>query len=241
VEYPTVLVIGHRGAAGNVAENTVGSISYALSAGADGIEFDVRMLENRFIVLHDETLERTTDGHGPYKAMNLPALRRLTANNGEAIPFLEEILALVAHRTLVNIEIKESGIAPEVVLAVNAFLPKLPNWHGRMVYSSFDQQTTTELAARVGDKQLGILCDTDYDAALAQAQQLDAYSLHLPIELVNPDTVQQAHDCALQVYVYTVNHPSDLEHCANCAVDGVFTDYPSRALRFTQQRVNLAR
>lgn len=233
-----MLVIGHRGAAGNVAENTAGSISYALAAGADGIEFDVRMLENRFIVLHDETLERTTDGHGPYKAMSLSALRRLKANNGEAIPFLEEILALVAQCALVNIEIKEPGIAPDVVRAVNAFLPKLPTWHGNLVYSSFDLQTTTELAARVADKQLGILCDTDYDAALAHAQRLDAYSLHLPIELVTLDTVQQAHDCALQVYVYTVNKPPELEHCANCAVDGVFTDYPSQALQFRQQRVN---
>ncbi|MGR8921301.1 MAG: glycerophosphodiester phosphodiesterase [Gammaproteobacteria bacterium] len=227
-----MLAIGHRGAAGHVAENTVGSVRHAIASGADGVEFDVRRLHGRLLCLHDDTLDRTTNGSGPLAAQDLVALRRLRAANGEPVPFIEEMLAAAASLALVNVEIKDADIADSVVAAVDAFLAGPHARPGRIVLSSFDQTTTRALAT--SRYALGVLVEDRVDAGLELAQALDAFSLHLPLEHTSAAAVDAAHAAGLEVYVYTVNERPDIAFCAACGVDGVFSDYPERVLDYNR-------
>src|SRR6476646_6451219 len=90
------LIIGHRGAAGLEPENTLRSFTRALRIGVDAIELDVYCVDGKLVVIHDDTLERTTNGRGDVMAMSYDALRRLDAGSGERIPTLDEVLDLVA-------------------------------------------------------------------------------------------------------------------------------------------------
>jgi glycerophosphoryl diester phosphodiesterase len=232
-------VIGHRGAAGHVAENTVGGMRYALELGVDGVEFDVRLIEQRLIVLHDDTLERTTNGQGSYKSMPLGSLRQLQTASGEPIPFLEEVLAVVDSCAVINIEVKEPGIAREVLAAVEDYMSSRALHEDNFLLSSFDFATTTELAALRQNKRLGMLFEGDYAVALARAVELEAYSIHLAMRTVDRATVELAHARQLQVYVYTVNEPHDIATCAACGVDAVFSDYPERVVAHNRRLIGL--
>jgi len=232
-----VLVLGHRGAAGHVDENTVASMRHALACGVDGIEFDVRLLDGALIVLHDATLDRTTDGRGHYKALNLAALRRLRTPAGERVPLLAEILDIIVGAGVVNVEVKEAGIADQVVTALDAYYLRRPADQARVLLSSFDRATTAALARRRGTMQIGVLYDGEsFDAALARAVDIDAHSLHLPLADVNPGRIEAVHARDLKAYVYTVNLLPDITHCHACNVDGVFSDFPDRVLAFLRAR-----
>ncbi|MEX2482519.1 MAG: glycerophosphodiester phosphodiesterase family protein [Gammaproteobacteria bacterium] len=224
-----MLVIGHRGAAGHVDENTVASIRHAVACGVDGIEFDVRLLDGALILLHDATLERTTDGRGSYKDLDLTALRRLRTRQGHPVPLLAEALEVVADLCLVNVEVKEAGIADEVVTALDAWYRGRAADQARVLLSSFDRRTTAALAKRRGRMRIGILYDDEpFEAALRRAVDLEAWSVHLPIAQVEQHRIEAVHALGLAAYVYTVNSVPQMARCHACGVDGVFSDFPDR-------------
>src|SRR5262249_22169220 len=108
---------GHRGAPGypRRAENTIGSFRKALQAGAGGIEFDVRRCaDGQIVVIHDDTIDRTTNGRGRVAELTYDELRRYDAGGGEAIPLLDKVLDEFGRKCLLNVELKDPGIAGEV-------------------------------------------------------------------------------------------------------------------------------
>ena len=225
-----MLVIGHRGAAGHRPENTLASLRYALTLGVDAVEIDVQMLDGALIVLHDDTLERTTNGHGQFKAMALDALRTLDAGAGERVPLLEEVIALTRGRIGLNIEVKEAGIASQVIDFVLAATADLPAWRARILLSSFDVATSTELARLRGTMGFGLLYEEAFEPALTRALSLGAKSLHMSLDTLDATAVARAHKQGLEVYIYTVNTHEDIARCRAAGVDGVFSDYPERVI-----------
>ena len=225
-----MLVIGHRGAAGHAPENTLASVRHAIACGVDAVEIDVCLLEDALIVLHDDTLDRTTNGHGPYKDMRLADLRALNAGQGEPIPLLEEVIALTCGRIGLNIEVKEAGIAAQVVTAALVATAAHRAWRAQILLSSFDIATSAALADLRGTMALGLLYEEAFDAALARALTLGARSLHMSLATLNARDVARARARGLQVYVYTVNDDEALARCRAARVDGVFSDYPDRIL-----------
>lgn len=224
-----MLVIGHRGAAGHVAENTLGSMQHALALGVDGVEFDVRGHGDRLIVLHDSTLERTTNGRGDYRNLDFRTLRALRTANDESIPLLEEVLALVGGCALVNVELKDPSAADTMITALERWYENHPDGLARILLSAFDVAATARLAERRGFMRLGVLYENEtFDRALARARTLAAHSLHLPLADLEPRRVARAQQAGLQVYVYTVNSPVDIARCHTCGADGVFSDFPDR-------------
>lgn len=223
-----MLVIGHRGAAGHAPENTLASVRHAIACGVDAVEIDVCLLEDALIVLHDDTLDRTTNGHGPYKDMRLADLRALDAGQGEPIPLLEEVIALTCGRIGLNIEVKEAGIAAQVVTAALVATAAHRAWRAQILLSSFDIATSAALADLRGTMALGLLYEEAFDAALARALTLGARSLHMSLATLNARDVARARARGLQVYVYTVNDDEALARCRAARVDGVFSDYPDR-------------
>lgn len=225
-----MLVIGHRGAAGHRPENTLASVRHALALGVDAVEIDVRRVDDALIVLHDETLERTTNGRSRYRDHALPALRTLDAGDGETIPLLDEVLALTRERVGLNIEVKDAGIATQVIDTALADSAHCPAWRARILLSSFDVATSAALAAARGPMAFGLLYEEPFAAALERALALGAFSLHMPLRDLAAADVARAQAAGLAVYVYTVNTQSDIARCREARVDGVFSDYPDRVL-----------
>jgi glycerophosphoryl diester phosphodiesterase len=164
-------------------------------------------------------------------------LRRLRTPAGERVPLLAEVLDVVVGSGIINVEVKEAGIADEVVTALDAYYLRRPADQADVLLSSFDRATTAALAKRRGAMQLGLLYDGEsFDAALTRAVGHAARSLHLPLADVNRARIAAVQAQGLEAYVYTVNALPDIAHCHACGVDGVFSDYPDRVIAFLRAR-----
>lgn len=215
--------IGHRGASGHAPENTLKAFELAIEMGCPWVELDVYAVEDELLVIHDDDVDRTTNGTGAVMELSLVELRQLDAGDGEQIPTLREVMDLCFNRVAVNIELKGPGTAP----AVNQLLAKLldEGWQAdQIALSSFDHK---ELALADARFHRGALF---YKAAdyLKIARDLGAFSINLAAKLVNPKIVKQAHDHGFAVWVYTVNTREDMQTMKDFGVDAVFTNYPDQ-------------
>jgi glycerophosphoryl diester phosphodiesterase len=229
-------VIGHRGAAGTWPENTLLAISHALEYGVEWVEVDVRMIDDAILLLHDESLDRTTNGSGSAYRYSLARLRSLDAGDGERIPLLTEVMDLIDARAGLNIEIKQRGIAQTLVALTDTYMDRQPDWRGRLMLSSFFPEVMAELSTLAPPGcLLGALSEGGTEESLGYAARIGAYSLNLPLEQLSDSLVQQAHDRGLRMLVYTVNEDDDIRRCYRSSVDGIFTDFPQRAIAFLKK------
>lgn len=128
-----MIIVGHRSAADHVLENTLGSIEKAIELGADYVEVDVRRTRDGTLVLmHDETVDRTTTGHGVVAEMTWEDVKRLRTPDDQHVPMLEEVLALCNNRIGLLLELKATGIAEEIVTVVGE-----SHMSTRLMYASF--------------------------------------------------------------------------------------------------------
>ncbi len=228
------LRIGHRGASGHEPENTLRSIRRALELGANGIEIDVRLsLDGELVVFHDSRLRRITGTSGTIAGRTLAELRQLDAGGGEKIPTLREVFELVAGRAWLNIELKARGTGA-AVLRESEWAVGQGGWNYRdIVVSSFDhRELKTMIQCAGGNVPMGVgILLARRPLSLARlAARLEAASLHLPRRLVSAGLVARAHAIGLRVFVFTVNEPEEIARLRKMGVDGVFTDYPERAV-----------
>lgn len=221
-----MICIGHRGAAGHAPENTLASVEKAISLRADWVEVDVYSVENELLVIHDERLERTTNGSGYVTEQSLAYLRSLDAGGGERIPFLHEVFDLVNCRAGINVELKGPGTAAPVVSLVNRYVKERGRDYRQILISSFNHhelQLVKRLEPRILTGALILALPLDFARF---AEELGAYAVHPGSEFINREFVEDAHRRGLKVFVYTINHPDDLARMKALGVDGVFTDYP---------------
>ena len=224
-------VIGHRGARGHAPENTLLAIDTGIALGAPWVEFDVqRHPSGALLVFHDLTLDRTTNGHGFLVDQPLEVLRGLDAGGGQMIPTLDEVLDLVDQRVGVNIELKSAGGTAEAVAAVIRSHVEAGWPVDRFLVSSFHLPELWEFKQLAPEIPVGaLLCGVPLDWA-GCALELGAATLNLSSEFVDPRLIADAHAHGIKVYVYTVNDPAEMRLLHGLGVDGVFTDYPDRAL-----------
>jgi glycerophosphoryl diester phosphodiesterase len=232
---PRVLAIGHRGAAGHLPENTMPSFERALALGADALEFDVALSrDGRPVVIHDDTLDRTTTGRGPVEEMVFKALCKLDAGawkgHSTPLPSLAEVLETYAPRTLLNLEIKQSLRRAELVDACVSEVVRCRAGRA-VVFSSFDHDALRLVRHLLPKARIGVLSDmTGIEAAFACAVEIGAENIHPPIFLVNRELVARAHAARLKVWTWTANLPEAIEHAIASDVDGIFSDYPERVV-----------
>lgn len=223
------LLIGHRGARGLAPENTLRALEAGIQAGASWLEFDVQLHPSgELLLLHDLTLDRTTDGHGLFADTGLDALRRLDAGLGEIIPTLDEALDLIDQRVRVNIELKTwDGTAHAVAAVLRERLAA--GWRAeQFLVSSFHLPELFEFRQIAPEFPVGVLlCGVPLDWA-GGAAELQAESLNLSAEFVDARLVADAKARGLGIHVYTVNDPEEYRRLAAMGVDGVFTDHPDR-------------
>jgi glycerophosphoryl diester phosphodiesterase len=224
-----VWVVGHRGAMGYRPENTLASFERALELGADWIELDVHLSrDGALIVIHDETLERTTNGHGLVREHTLAELRQLDAGEGQRLMTLDEVLDWASQRkTVVDIEIKNApiyyaAIEDRVVAAVRE-----ARMVDQVIVISFDHAAAKRvklLEPRVATGVLYACRPTDAGIGLARAAGADAVLPHWAY--VTADDVAAAHAAGLSVAPWASSDPAVLRHLIACGVDAIGTNHP---------------
>jgi len=220
------LIIGHRGAAGLEPENTLRSFARALEIGVDAIELDVYCVDGHLVVIHDDTLERTTNGHGDVMATSFDALRRLDAGGGERIPTLEEVFAAMPAGFTVNVELKGKGTAEPVARSI------AEHAHIDALVSSFDHPELTRFHAAAPSVHVAPLFHRASAKMFDIADALGAWSINLSEKLATAERLADIADRGYRSLVYTINDPAVAERLRDDGAGGIFTDYPDRMGRF---------
>lgn len=230
-------IFAHRGCPREAPENTLPAFAAAIAAGADGVEFDVQLSrDGEPVVIHDETLERTTDGRGWVKDHSADDLAGLTAAArhrgfaGVGVPRLTDVLALLAPSGLqVNIELKNSvvdypGLEQVVLEAVAA-----AGLEERVVLSSFSVDSVRRLVG-LTDLEVAWVYSRPPLRPIAAAAELGVRAIHPSRRAISRWLVGRAHRRGLAVRPWIVNNPQWLRWMFNLGVDALFTDLPERAL-----------
>jgi glycerophosphoryl diester phosphodiesterase len=200
----------------------------ALELGARGIEIDVWLADGELVVIHDAKLERTTNGSGYVSRKSLAYLRSLDAGHGERIPTLKEVFETVARRALINIELKGRRTAGPVTDLIREFVSRHGWSYENFLVSSFNR---SELRAMKDPLvRIGLLLTRPSRLYALSARRVKACAVHPAFRYVNAKFVADAHRRGFLVYPYTVNAATDIERLRRMGVDGVFTDYPERAI-----------
>lgn len=221
-----MICIGHRGASGYAPENTLASFALAVEMGCTWVELDVYVIEGELLVIHDDTLGRTTNGKGRVMDTSLATLRTLDAGSGQQIPTLGEVIELIDHRAGINIELKGERTAAPVSALLSKYVTR--GWReAEFMISSFDHAELALVDARYGRGALFHKAGDDY---VQRTLELGASALNLALKLVTPERVVAAHNEGLRVYVYTVNNITDIDRMRALGVDGVFSNYPDRVI-----------
>lgn len=219
----------HRGASSLAPENTMAAFSIALECGADGLELDIHLSRDGVpVAIHDETLDRTTAGHGQVGSKTLRQLQLLDAGSwfsaefaGESIPALEDVLKTFSGRVRLNLEIKEFRAG----MAVLELLKRYPD--ADCVVSSFDFQLLERLRAADESLPIAVLyASGNWRHAVRFASSLHAVAFHPEAGQVGRPMIAACRQAQLPVYVWTVDHPVHARSLFRTGVAGVFTNDP---------------
>jgi len=252
------LVVGHRGAAARAPENTAASLAAGLDAGADQIEVDAGLSrDGRVVLLHDQTLDRTTNGRGPLRGQTWSKIGSLDAGSwfssrfaGEPPIDLDDALAIVRPHVPLIVEVKpvdrESarGIDPADRATVDAVIAAFERTGGLrgVTMSSAGWGLLAHAARRVQGLDLALTVgSTETRDPIAWAARIGATALHPNRRLCTPMFVARARGMGLLVIPYTVNRASELGPLLDAGVHGVFTDDPSAIRRLLSRRTAPAR
>lgn len=223
------MIIGHRGAAGLFPENTLAGFARAVDLGVDGVEFDVRMAESEVVVIHDERVDRTTNGTGMVSELSFAELRRLDAGAGQPIPTLQEVLDALPKHLMVNIELKGPGTARPVASVLGKAARGLQTMDlPTLLVSSFDHDELCRFHDICPGVPCAPLAKRFSDALEPTVRALDAWSVNLSLRAVTEAHVQAVKSWGRRCLVYTVNDPETAQALGAIGVTGVFTDYPDR-------------
>ena len=224
-----MLKIGHRGAKGYEPENTLLSFQKALNMQVDGIELDVHLsADGELMVIHDETIDRTTNGIGFVNQLSLRELKQVRIINEHQIPTLQEVFDLVNQDCFINIELKNYDTATKVVKLIEKYVSK-KNWrYDHFLVSSFDWNALQQVRFLNDKIQIGILTETDLDLALAFAKFIQAKSIHPHFHLLTKENTAKIQEKGIQVFPWTINETEDIQKIIAFKVNGIITDFPNR-------------
>ncbi|MGE4580135.1 MAG: glycerophosphodiester phosphodiesterase [Desulfuromonadales bacterium] len=228
------LVWAHRGASSQAPENTMAAFLAAEAAGASGIELDVHLSRDGVaVVIHDETLERTTNGQGPVSRRTYQEIRALDAGSwfgpafrGEGVPSLEEVMAWAGGRLRLNIEIK----AAEAGLAVLDLQERYPDVN--VLLSSFNHRLLAKIHRMDPELALGYLVEVPlWHLALKRAVRHQAASFHPRVDRVSRAMVTACRRQGMDIVPWTVDDLEQLDALRRQGVQGVFTNDPQKIIQ----------
>lgn len=221
----------HRGVMALQPENTMSAFRLALDAGADGIETDVHLTKDgELVLIHDETLERTTDGNGMVSSYTLDELRRFNAgvrySQQEVIPTLQELLELVRGESIrLNLEVKTDVLR---YVGIEARLLDTIESSGidpsRVLFSSFNHETIHRLKKMRPDIEAAILLAQPLYDTVGYLESVGADSVHPHIERITDEEIRWLQQHGVPVRPYTIKTDAQLERCRSLQVDAIFVN-----------------
>jgi glycerophosphoryl diester phosphodiesterase len=244
-----VLVIAHRGFSGAAPENTLAAFEKAMEAGSDMIELDVHLSsDGQVVVIHDDTLNRTTNGKGKVSHHTLLKLKQLDAGSwfgsqfsGEKIPTLKEVLELARGRILVNIELKMGDMGPyrySMKDLADRSLDEVEK--GGMVdqvlFSSLDPSPLERIKERNSRIRVALLYNKPWSSPNEVIGGKPFPILNCRKSVLTEANISKAHQEGIKVNVYTLNTDEEMEQFLHRGVDGIITDHPDRLINILQKR-----
>ena len=232
------LIYGHRGASGHAPENTLEAFRLAMDMGADGFELDVHLSKDgHLVVIHDETVDRTTDGTGLVRELTLAQLKELDASCGMAaykgarIPTLGEVFDLICQtRHIVNVEVKtDEWFYPQIEEKCLALAAE-KGVEDRIIYSSFNHYTLMKLRRLKPDAKLGMLFGDIMVEPWKYARQLNVDYLHpMKMNIYVPGSAEGTKAAGLGINMWTINDEETMRVCMKHDA-GIITNYPDIAV-----------
>lgn len=233
-------------------ENTLAAVERALDLGVDLVEIDVHVTrDGQVVVLHDATVDRTTDGRGAVRDMTLPEVRRLHAGlwfdppfADARIPTLEEVLDLTRKRALLLIEIKARGISEQVVEAIQDLRATedviLQSFHPASVRQARELERRIPAALLVGRVPVGHTRGRGR-SLVKKALKVGANALALSYHAATPSLVDEVHRRAMSLWVWTVDEEIAMQKMVQIGADGIITNHPERLHRLLTGEVVVPR
>lgn len=233
--------IAHRGASKVAPENTLSAIYTAKELGARWVEFDVMLSGDRIpMIFHDETLSRTTNGSGQFSSFSCMELKKLDAGSwfskeyvGEHVPTLTEMLVLCANLNLgINIELKTQGNQGHLLVSnvLDEVRARWPSDLDPPMFSSFDMSCLFYLRRLDANCHISVLYHEWDELWEKQADELQATSVNLNVDIATPFNVNQIILTGRQIACYTVNTMEKAKQLFEIGVNSVFTDYADLAV-----------
>lgn len=226
----SIKIIGHRGIPSIAPENTLLGFKTAVDIGCSAIELDVRKCAdvNHLAVIHDATVERTTDGKGIVSKMNFDSLQKLDAGSGESIPDLIEVLDFLNNNTQLFIEIKTPIISNDVARLISQQVNRKKWSYENLVVISFHIDAL-EAIRKVDDNiHIGITVDKNNETKniIHLIANLQPNYINVQIDIISTSLVDYAHSEGVKINVWTVNNSDDIAKSIKFDVDGIMTDNP---------------
>lgn len=227
-----MIAVGHRGAAGLEPENTLRGFRRAIELGVDFVECDVHLTrDGRLAVIHDETVDRTTDGHGSVSGFTWDELRRLDAGMRERIPALEEVLETVRGHVGVLVELKGAGVEEAALKTAQAL-----GMADAVFFTSFHLDRIERIRRLSPSQATGAIFGDPPPDACARAAAAGARSLGINHRFLTPILVQEARDRRLPLRAWNPDTEPEIEQMVDLGVDGIGSNRPDRLLAVLRRR-----
>lgn len=230
-------ILGHRGAMGLAPENTLPSFRKAIEASADGVEFDVQLSADGVpVVIHDEKVDRTTDGRGKVNELSVRELEKLDAGRffsdkfvETRLPLLKEVLEVIQGMDIINLELKNGNVRYEGMEEKVIEMTREFGVFDKTVFSSFNHYSLKKLKEIEPAARTGVLYMAGIYQPWEYARKLGAEAIHPYYAAVVPDIVEECHKQEMAVNVFGVNESETIRKLLMMNVDAIITDYPGRA------------
>jgi glycerophosphoryl diester phosphodiesterase len=240
--FPRPIILAHRGDVFHAPENTLPAFQQAIQKGADGVELDAKLTsDGHVIVIHDSTVDRTTDGKGRVASLSLEAIRKLDAGKkfnekfaGTKVPLLEEVFEVVGRDKIINIELKNYATSGAGLVTKVCELIERHNNHNQILFSSFFPATLKIAAQTLPEIPRGLLAMSGLLGIWARSFGFmfgDYQAMHPHISSINKQQIQRVHRINRRVIAWTANTPDKIIQLKEWGVDGIITDDPHTALQ----------
>jgi glycerophosphoryl diester phosphodiesterase len=237
-------VIAHRGFSGAAPENTLAAVRAAVKVGADMVEIDVTLTsDGKIVVIHDETVDRTTNGSGKVSDFSLAELQQLDAGAwfaprfaGERIPTLDAVLDEVEGRILLNVEIKSEAVVRGIVTKVASAIQR-QGMIDQVVVSSFSPKALREVHSEAPKIRTAVLYNTKFHKgqdAVEIVTDLGASVFNIKRQRLTKKMQRRCQNLEIPIGIYTVNDPRRMRRLVKKGINAIFTDHPDRLLEILE-------
>ncbi|MGV3488981.1 MAG: glycerophosphodiester phosphodiesterase [Tuberibacillus sp.] len=242
----TTQIIAHRGASSKYPENTMIAYKQALKDGADAIELDIHLSKDMIpVVIHDETVDRTTDGYGFVKDYTVSDLKRLSAGHWKGwkyrkaeIPTLTEVLDWIQYTKLnLVIELKNNLFPYKGMEKITMDMIEKYHMLDRTIFSSFNHDSLRMIKKLNSAAETAPLYSKPIQDPVNYAKSIGASGIHPYFRIATEHLVKRIHENGLKIRPYTVNSPHFMLTLFNWGADGIITDEPAAAAKLRKVKV----